>query len=115
MKPVVAKFKNNPKVEFVSVSIDKDKMAWLKSVASGKYTDPDGINVYTSGLGASYSLIEKYFISSYPTVFILKNENVFSTATPRPGATLTVSAHIEARSAFISLIEEALKDYAYVP
>ncbi|MCX2449942.1 TlpA disulfide reductase family protein [Pedobacter sp. PLR] len=113
MKPIVEKFKNNPKVEFVSVSVDKDKLAWLKSVASGKYTDPQSLNLYTSGLGTSHSLIEKYNIRSYPTQFVLKNGTVFSSSPPRLGPAFT--NNIEARSAFISLIEEALRDNYFLP
>ncbi len=115
MKPVVEKFKNNPKVEFVSVSIDEDKFLWLKSVASGKYADPNGLNLYTNGLGYYHPLIEKYYVRSYPAIFVLKNGKLISASPPRPGPSFTLPDHIEARVAFISLIEEALNDNSILP
>ncbi|MEQ7799774.1 redoxin domain-containing protein [Pedobacter sp. ASV1-7] len=110
MRPIIDKYKDNPKVAFVSISIDKNKDTWLKSVVNGDYTDPDGLNLYTNGLGAIHPVIEKNNISSYPAVFILKKGEIFSAKPPRLNSMLTEKLSTEAKNAFVKLIEEALLD-----
>jgi cytochrome oxidase Cu insertion factor (SCO1/SenC/PrrC family) len=39
------RFTANPRVKFVSISTDPSKEMWIKSLYSGKYTDPDNINL----------------------------------------------------------------------
>src|SRR5690606_27115828 len=67
MEPVVRMFRNNPDVEFISISIDEDKAKWTKSVRAGTYSGEHDINLYTKGLGSEHPFIEKYNINSYPT------------------------------------------------
>lgn len=73
MKNIEKEFIGRP-VMFISVSIDKSKSQWLKSVYSGAYTSPDIKNLYTEGQGAQHSIISNYHITSYPTL-ILINRN----------------------------------------
>lgn len=108
LRPVVEKYKYNPKVEFVSISIDKDKNSWIKSIALDRYTDPSRVNLYTNGLGFKHPVIEINNIKGYPSIFILKNGRVISSSPPRPSPSTTAKSAIEARAAFISIIEEAL-------
>lgn len=110
LRPLVAKYKNNPKVEFVSISIDINKSSWIKCIAQDKYTDPDRVNLYTNGLGKKHPVIDANEIKGYPAIFVLKNGKVFSASPPRPGLPITSSSSIAARTEFISLIEEALAE-----
>ena len=69
-KEVVSKvetmYEGNPDVIFITVSIDKNKETWLKSVNSEVYTSPKAINLYTSGEGANHEIIKYYNINGYP-------------------------------------------------
>ncbi|MDX3916958.1 MAG: thioredoxin-like domain-containing protein [Pseudosphingobacterium sp.] len=86
LKPVYEKYKDNPRVKFVTVCIDSDKSMWMKSVKSGVYTHTGSINLYAGGHSASTSqmhpLIKAYDIKSYPTLFILKDTIMFSSMPP---------------------------------
>jgi thiol-disulfide isomerase/thioredoxin len=104
MEPIYNKYKDNPQVVFVSVSIDKDKKQWLNSVSKGNYTHPNDINLYTNGQGNKSPLLTKYSIGAFPTVFVLKNGKMFSSGPPRPNSkSLTEGTTLE----YINLIESA--------
>jgi peroxiredoxin len=86
-------FKGNPNVAFVSISIDKDKSVWQKSIdknPSGKhyihYTTPATIYLYTAGTGQDNAFIKKYVPDgSYPQLLIIdKNNKIYSSTPPRP-------------------------------
>ena len=100
MAPIVEAYRNNPKVKFISVSIDDDKNQWLKSIKSGLYTHSESINLYAGGKKASsaseHPLIRAYNIKSYPTLFIIKDGKMYSSLPPRDP------------QKFKALIEEAL-------
>lgn len=70
LQKVIEFYKDNPDIEFVSVSIDKDENKWLKSISEGIYTASNGTHLYTGGIGAKHEILQKMFISSYPTIFI---------------------------------------------
>lgn len=59
----------------VSVSIDKDKRTWTKSVVGGKngrrYTSAKSVNLFTNGKGDQDPLIKHYFITGYPTLILI--------------------------------------------
>lgn len=69
-------FKDSSQVIFISVSIDKDKAVWLKSVESGKYTSQHAINLYTDGSGTNHPLIRQLKITSYPRPIIFGKEGM---------------------------------------
>jgi len=107
MAPIYDKYKDNPDVAFVSVSIDKDKKQWIKSVLSNKYTDANDINLFTDGQGGKHPLMTKYSISSFPTVFILKDGKMFSSGPPRPNSkSLNEGTTLD----YVNLIEAAIAD-----
>jgi len=112
MKPVLAKFKDNPNVKFVSVSIDADKSRWLKSVASGEYTHPTSINLYAGGKHSStdkvHPLISNYNITAYPTVFLLKNGKIYEMGPPRPSPSDENNPEKGNTQQLISLINKAI-------
>lgn len=71
LRKVEDHFKNDTDVVFLSVSIDKSKEQWRKSVASKKYTSGTGVQLYTDGLGKEHDIIKKYGVTGYPTVYVI--------------------------------------------
>lgn len=72
-------FIDNHEVVFMSVSIDKDKKEWIKSLESEEYTDDSVVNLYTSGLGHKHPIIKEMNIKSYPSLFVIdRNGNIFN-------------------------------------
>lgn len=71
------KMKYNNQVVFVSISIDKDREKWHRSVASGIYTDSLAVNLYTRGEEEEHKLIQDLGIRYYPALFILDENQVF--------------------------------------
>lgn len=110
MKPIIKHFSNNPKIQFVSISIDKSKEQWLKSIQSGDYTHHTGINLYTNGEGSTHELIKNYNITNYPTVFVIKDGLMFSSLPPRPsGKILSGQEFSEEGLRLIKILEKAIK------
>ncbi|EOR96277.1 hypothetical protein ADIARSV_0512 [Arcticibacter svalbardensis MN12-7] len=72
-------FKDRRDVVFISVSIDRSKAVWLKSLDSKMYTSDHAINLYTGGRGTKDPVIAHYKVSSCPwTLLIDKNGKIFS-------------------------------------
>lgn len=110
MKPIIKYFSNNPHIQFVSISIDKNKKQWLKSIKLGDYTHDESINLYTNGEGSAYNLIRSYNITSYPTVFIIKDGLMFSSLPPRPSKAFQSGLDTsEDGLRLIKLLEKAIK------
>lgn len=106
MKGVWETYKNNPSVNFVSISIDKDIKTWKESVLSKRYTEPDAINLYTGGKGKTHSIISELRIQSYPRMFLLKGGKIYSAIVPWPSGPDTTKGTTKE---FIDLIEEAVR------
>ncbi|RZK48495.1 MAG: redoxin domain-containing protein, partial [Pedobacter sp.] len=87
LKPVYEKFKDNPKVKFVSISIDDNRKEWLKSIKSGQYTHQGSINLRAWGQSLStrekHPLIKRYNIIAYPSLFLLKNNKLITPYAPK--------------------------------
>lgn len=99
---VKEKFKDNRDVAFLSVSVDTDERIWKRSVMSGKYTSPEGINVFTEGLGEKHPMIRYYNITAYPRMLLIgKDGKIYSSSSPRPG-------NQRANQELEALIEQAL-------
>jgi hypothetical protein len=64
-------FENDSSVVFVSVSLDINRLHWLKGIGSSLYTSPQSINLYTSGQGINNPFIEHYNIWDFPTVILI--------------------------------------------
>lgn len=73
-------YKSNPKVAFISVSIDGSKVRWLKSVRSGEYTSSHITNLYTNGEGMQNDVIKHYRIGSFPQPLLLDSKHVIKSA-----------------------------------
>ncbi|MBB5438505.1 thiol-disulfide isomerase/thioredoxin [Pedobacter sp. AK017] len=87
LKPLEHKYRNNNEVVFVTVSIDKTKYLWKKSIADGKYTGPsvsqNVISLYTGGQGYNHEIIKHYGIQSYPRPLLIgKDGKIFSSDYP---------------------------------
>jgi thiol-disulfide isomerase/thioredoxin len=78
LSKVQQKFKGNPKVVFMTISVDLNKAVWLKSLASNLYTSDQAINLYTQGMGSKHPLVSHYNIKSYPAGILLDRGKVFS-------------------------------------
>ncbi|MES2827395.1 MAG: TlpA disulfide reductase family protein [Bacteroidota bacterium] len=111
MHSVIEKYKNNSKVVFLSISIDKVKANWIKGIGSGKYTHPNAINLYTEGLGSNHPLIKNYNIVLYPTLFILKNQKFYSSNPPVPSMADMNNLDIGNTKKFVDMIEESLRNF----
>lgn len=110
MRPIIKSFINNPQIKFVSISIDKDKRTWLNSVKTGNYTHHEGINLYTNGEGSNHDLIKYYNITSYPTVFVIKDGLMFSSLPPRPSLDIKLGEELSLDGLrLVELLEKAIK------
>jgi len=76
---IYPEFKKDSSFVILSISTDEKKETWLKSLNSGKYSQPEFINVYTGGVGFyEHPLIKHYNIQGAPwSIIIDKNGRVF--------------------------------------
>jgi cytochrome oxidase Cu insertion factor (SCO1/SenC/PrrC family) len=103
MKKLEKEFSADTNIVFISVSIDKDKDKWLKSIAQQKYTSGGGLQLYTGGRGVRDSIIINNGISAYPSMIILdpygRAINEFPFPDPRKDdgkkLTLLLNKHLE--------------------
>jgi len=96
------KFENNKNVVFLSVSLDKNKQTWLKSVNRGLYSGIGSINLYTNGEGEDNPLIKHYDIKGCPELIIIdRSQKNFSTNPVRPQNEITTER-------FITLIQNTV-------
>lgn len=94
-------YKSNPNVVFITISIDKEKEKWLKSVADGKYTSPKAVNLYTNGEGHDNGIIQYYNVASYPKPMLVS----------RNGEIISFTSNIlRNKHGLINEINEALKN-----
>jgi hypothetical protein len=85
-------FKDNPNVVFVSLSIDKNKQSWLKSIHSEQnskgtyFITPKTLYLYTSGTGSENEFIKRYNATNgYPCMILIsRNGTMYSSSPPRP-------------------------------
>ncbi len=87
-KAVVKRYPDSS-VAFISICIDADKNKWMKSVASGKYTNSQTINLFTAGKGMEHPLVKYYNIQGCPYTMVLDRKgNIYSAKPPRDGRAL---------------------------
>ncbi|MDB5153527.1 MAG: hypothetical protein JWR54_2278 [Mucilaginibacter sp.] len=87
-------FKGNLNVAFVSLSIDKSRQTWLRSINPDihhpgiHYTTLTSIYLYTNGTGNNNEFIRRYNATSgYPRLILIgKNGKIYSFNPPRPDA-----------------------------
>jgi thiol-disulfide isomerase/thioredoxin len=72
LKTVEERFKNDPRVMFISISSDKNIELWKSSLRGGLYTtSPDELNLFTNGHGMSDPLYKKTNTYSAPTLKLI--------------------------------------------
>lgn len=70
-------FKNDTSVVFLTISIDRSKALWIKSIQARQYTSGDVINLYTDGAGNNHDVIKRYGVFGYPRpVLIGKDQRI---------------------------------------
>ena len=90
MKVIIKKYEKNDNILFLTICEDREREQWLKSVATGKYTGAETINLYTNGLGSMHPLMSFYgFVGAPQQLIIDKNGNLVSSTPPRPDTSLS--------------------------
>lgn len=99
------RFRGNPEVVFVTISVDMEREEWMKSLygtgkTKSRYTSlTDAVNLYTGGVGIGHPMIDYYHIDGYPHPMLIDRDGkIFKTENSLYG----YPEHL------ISLINEAL-------
>ncbi|MGF7036910.1 TlpA family protein disulfide reductase [Mucilaginibacter lappiensis] len=71
LSKVEAKFESDTNVVFITVSIDKVREVWEKTLIKGQYTSSKVINLYTNGQGVANDVIKYYGIHSFPQPILI--------------------------------------------
>jgi cytochrome oxidase Cu insertion factor (SCO1/SenC/PrrC family) len=74
LREIEEAFSKDSNIVFVSVSVDKDKGQWARSIKQAKYTTGNGINLYTGGQSDVHPMIKSYNISNYPELILIDAE-----------------------------------------
>jgi thiol-disulfide isomerase/thioredoxin len=75
LKRIEDEFKGDTNVVFLSISADKERAKWIKSISEKKYTTGNAINLYTNGNGFDDYTLRALAISSYPYIYLLDQES----------------------------------------
>lgn len=81
LKPIAAFYRSNSDIVFATISIDRSKPLWLKSLQSQKYCSDDEINLI-EGMYGNSEFIRHYNINEYPTLLIISKEGKVLSVTP---------------------------------
>jgi thiol-disulfide isomerase/thioredoxin len=98
MRPIIEK--RDTSTVFITVSIDRDKETWKRSIQSGLYTTPGEINLLASETKFPNPLLKYYDISGFPFVIIVAPTGKISSINPH-GASYTSEA--------VKKIDDAIK------
>ncbi|EHQ25556.1 TlpA family protein disulfide reductase [Mucilaginibacter paludis] len=99
LKPIISSFKANPDVIFITVSLDRNKTMWLKSLAAEKYSGKSEINLL-AGMDRQSAIVKHYNIQGCPTIIIIsKDGKIISVAPPDPRTD---------SKAFIAMVKQSL-------
>ena len=78
LSKIEEQFRSRPDVVFLTISIDRSREQWIKSVIAEKYTSTTSTNLYTNGQGMSNEVIEYYGVHDFPrTLIIDKGQKIF--------------------------------------
>lgn len=84
LKPMVLFYKSNPNIVFISISIDRNKDMWLKSLGDEIYCGKDEINLL-AGMDRESLIYKHYDLQACPALIIISKEGkVLSAAPPDP-------------------------------
>ncbi|MBB2950636.1 TlpA disulfide reductase family protein [Sphingobacterium sp. JUb56] len=83
MTPIVEKYKNNSKIQFLSINVDKSKAGWIKGLESGNYTHSNQVFLSTFGTSAYDNEMFKFYnYMSLPRLLVIddKGRTIMSNA-----------------------------------
>jgi len=84
LKPIALFYKSNPNVVFISMSIDRNRDLWLKSLEEEIYCSKDEINLL-AGMDRESSIYKHYDLQGCPTLIVISKEGkIISAAPPDP-------------------------------
>lgn len=84
LKPIISFYKPNSHVVFISVSIDRNKDLWLKSVEKETYSSKDEINLL-AGMDRESTIYQHYNLQGCPTLIVIsKTGRILSVTPPDP-------------------------------
>lgn len=70
-KDVLPQYSQNKDFVYISINADKNKKEWIGSIAGGKYTKENYVNLNTNGLGFNSPAITNFGVDSYPTLILI--------------------------------------------
>jgi cytochrome oxidase Cu insertion factor (SCO1/SenC/PrrC family) len=84
LKEIIPLYKINPQIVFLTISSDKNKEVWKKSLFDERYSSNDEINLLAIE-GQQSPIIKHYNINSYPSLIVIsKNGTIITTSPPDP-------------------------------
>lgn len=102
LKPVVAAFKGNKSVVFLSVNVDQVQSRWENGLKSGDYTLKEQIDISTAPMGFYHPFLKHYNYKAFPQVLVIdKDGNNVASNPPDPRGVKGVEK-------LIAMIKEAL-------
>lgn len=102
LKVVEERYTNDTSLVFISISLDKNKEQWLKSIETGKYTSMHIVNLYTEGKGWDHAMIKYYNLKGAPQAMLIDQQ----------GFIRNVSVNLKNKEKLIKAID-ALKNGEY--
>jgi peroxiredoxin len=71
-------FDKDTNLIFISISADKNKEVWIKSIGSKQYTSEKSLNLFTDAKGFDHPLLELLKVTSFPTVILVDKKGKIS-------------------------------------
>ncbi|TDQ81077.1 TlpA family protein disulfide reductase [Sphingobacterium yanglingense] len=88
LKIIQEEMKERDDVVFISLSFDKYKDVWLKTLQSGEYTHEKGVNLWMGEKGMKSPILEHYNIQGVPQLMVVNKDGILVSHNPsRPLST----------------------------
>ncbi len=71
LKTVYEKYKDDNRVAWLSICVDKDAKWWQYGMKSGLYTMAGEINLFTDGMGSTHPMLAHYGYSTFPQLLVI--------------------------------------------
>lgn len=102
MEDVITAYRNHDDVQFIDVNVDKERQRWIDGAATGEYTNPHEISLWTGPAGNRHPLLETYNFVGFPQLMVVDKEGRLVTAK----ASSLRSNKVEFKDKLSALIEE---------
>jgi len=73
IKILEKKYAGRP-VVFITISVDKTRGKWLRTLKTNEYTSPLSVNLYTGGKGYAAAVVRDYDVQGCPTVILIDKD-----------------------------------------